>query len=80
MVKLFRPESWRAWFSKGRDADERATLERPEAAAVENGELNARIQERAYQLWTSEGCIGGRDMYYWLRAEEEVKAELSSRT
>lgn len=37
------------------------------------------VEKRAFLLWTAEGCIPGRDVYYWLRAEEEVAAELGER-
>ncbi|MFN3077145.1 MAG: DUF2934 domain-containing protein [Alphaproteobacteria bacterium] len=38
-------------------------------------ELIERIRERAYQLWEAEGCVHGRDMEYWFRAEAEISAE-----
>ena len=33
-------------------------------------EREARIRERAYHLWLSEGCPAGRDAEYWERASE----------
>jgi hypothetical protein len=35
-------------------------------------ELRQRIQERARELWREDGCPEGRDMEYWLKAEEEL--------
>jgi Protein of unknown function (DUF2934) len=36
-----------------------------------------RIRERAYDIWTREGCQHGREMEYWLRAKAELLAEHS---
>jgi Protein of unknown function (DUF2934) len=35
-------------------------------------ELKQRITERARQLWEEDGRPAGRDMEYWLKAEEEL--------
>ncbi|MFO1148265.1 MAG: DUF2934 domain-containing protein [Alsobacter sp.] len=35
-------------------------------------ELEARIREKAYELWESEGRPAGRDQDFWLRAEREI--------
>ena len=35
-------------------------------------ELRQRITERARQLWEQDGRPEGRDMEYWLQAEEEL--------
>jgi hypothetical protein len=35
-------------------------------------ELKQRITERARQLWEEDGRPEGRDMEYWLKAEEEL--------
>ncbi|EKX59724.1 hypothetical protein D516_0080 [Rhodobacter sp. AKP1] len=32
----------------------------------------ARIRQRAYELWEAEGQPAGRDQDYWLRAEAEI--------
>ncbi|PTM78137.1 hypothetical protein C8J29_10492 [Cereibacter johrii] len=32
----------------------------------------ARIRQRAYELWEAEGQPAGRDQDYWLRAEAEL--------
>ena len=37
------------------------------------------VERRANLLWNAEGRIPGRDVYYWLRAQEEVAAELGER-
>ena len=44
-------------------------------------ELRRRITERARQLWEEDGRPAGRDMEYWLKAEEElgVRLERASR-
>ena len=35
----------------------------------------ARIRERAYEIWVSEGRPHGRDAEHWQRAEAEIAAE-----
>ena len=37
--------------------------------------LEARIRERAYQIWEREGRPEGRDFDHWTRAVAEVQAE-----
>ena len=37
--------------------------------------LEARIRERAYQIWEREGRPEGRDFDHWTRAVSEVQAE-----
>ena len=37
--------------------------------------LEARIRERAYQIWEREGRPEGRDFDHWTRAVAEVSAE-----
>lgn len=32
------------------------------------------IAAQAYQIYMREGCVEGRDMTHWLRAEEELRA------
>ena len=32
-----------------------------------------QIRERAYCLWQADGAPEGRDMDYWLRAEQDLK-------
>jgi hypothetical protein len=34
------------------------------------------IRERAYALWETDGRPEGREQAYWLRAEQELLAEL----
>lgn len=38
-------------------------------------EHEARVRERAYHLWDADGRPYGRDLDYWLRAEELVAME-----
>lgn len=38
----------------------------------------ARIRERAYEIWVSEGRPHGRDAEHWQRAEAEITAESGS--
>ena len=38
---------------------------------MDNDQENA-IRERAYALWEADGCVDGRDLDHWLRAEEEI--------
>jgi hypothetical protein len=37
-------------------------------------ELNARIQEKAKELWQQKGCVLNKDLEIWLEAERLVKA------
>ena len=39
-------------------------------------ETKEQIAERAYELWTSEGCPTGRALDHWLQAEHEILAAL----
>ena len=39
---------------------------------MNDDELRRRITERARQLWEEAGRPEGRDMEYWLEAEEEL--------
>ena len=39
---------------------------------MNHDELKQRITERARQLWEEDGCPEGRDMEYWLKAEDEL--------
>lgn len=45
---------------------------------VSSDELNRMIQDRAYSYFEERGCQGGNDLDDWLRAEAEIKKELSS--
>ncbi len=42
------------------------------------GELDTRIREKAYELYKQRGGWHGADMEDWLRAEQEVKKELTT--
>jgi hypothetical protein len=48
-----------------------ATLEET-ALTLWNPELRHRIEERAYALWEANGRPEGRDLDYWLQAEQEI--------
>src|SRR4051812_22874094 len=37
--------------------------------------LENRIRERAYEMWTAQGCIQGHDDQHWLAAEREILTE-----
>jgi hypothetical protein len=50
--------------------------ESPSAICRRRSEL---VERRAHLLWMAEGRIAGRDVYYWLRAQEEIAAELGER-
>ena len=39
---------------------------------MQDEELLQRIRERAFELWEGEGRPEGREMEYWLRAEQEL--------
>jgi hypothetical protein len=38
--------------------------------------LNARIRQRAYEIWVSEGRPEGRERIHWVRAEAEFRERL----
>lgn len=46
----------------------------PEADAVERAALEARIRERAYELFIESGGEHGHDAEHWLQAEREILA------
>ena len=35
-------------------------------------ERDHQIRERAYSLWEADGCPEGKEMDYWLRAEQDL--------
>jgi len=35
-------------------------------------QLENRIRERAYEIWTSRGCVHGQADQHWLAAEREI--------
>jgi hypothetical protein len=39
---------------------------------MQDEELLQRIRERAFELWESDDRPEGREMEYWLRAEQEL--------
>ena len=41
-------------------------------------ELRRRIEQRAFELWKSEGFPSGRDWAHWVQAETEILAELEA--
>ena len=36
--------------------------------------LENRIRERAYEIWTAQGCVHGEADQHWLTAEREILA------
>jgi hypothetical protein len=40
--------------------------------------LRRRIEERAFEIWKSEGFPSGRDWAHWVQAENEIFAELEA--
>jgi hypothetical protein len=34
--------------------------------------LERRIRERAYEIWTANGCVHGQADQHWLAAEREI--------
>jgi hypothetical protein len=42
--------------------------------------LEHRIRERAYEIWTAHGCISGQADQHWLAAEREVLMETTTET
>jgi hypothetical protein len=43
---------------------------------VTDPELRRRIEQRAFEIWKSEGFPSGRDWTHWVQAETEILAEL----
>ena len=62
--------------STSADAETAVLEDAPPAISLRRSDL---VEMRAFKLWKSEGCISGRDVYYWLRAEEEIAIELGER-
>jgi len=44
---------------------------------VNSGEMDHMIREKAYELYMQRGATHGGDFDDWLKAEQEVKKELS---
>jgi len=34
------------------------------------------VEKKAYELWKKDGCKQGRDLDYWLRAEQIVNTQV----
>jgi hypothetical protein len=45
---------------------------------VTDPELRRRIEQRAFEIWKSEGFPSGRDWAHWVQAEAEILAELET--
>jgi DUF2934 family protein len=43
---------------------------------ITDPELRRRIEQRAFEIWKSEGFPSGRDWAHWVQAETEILAEL----
>lgn len=52
----------------------RTAAREPEAGLRHEGDLQQRIQQRAYQLWESEGRPEGREQAHWQQAQRELTA------
>jgi len=35
-------------------------------------DLRAEVEKRAYEIWLNEGCLHGKGLDHWLRAEYEL--------
>jgi hypothetical protein len=53
----------------------RTAARKPEAVVRHEGDLQQRIQQRAYQLWESEGRPEGREHAHWQQAQRELSAQ-----
>jgi hypothetical protein len=42
--------------------------------------LEDRIRERAYEIWTAHGCVDGQADQHWLAAEREILARAKAPT
>jgi hypothetical protein len=40
--------------------------------------LKDRIRERAYEMWTAQGCVDGQADQHWLAAEREILASVTN--
>ena len=40
--------------------------------------LEDRIRERAYEIWTAHGCVDGQADQHWLAAEREILARATN--
>jgi hypothetical protein len=57
----------------------RAAARKTPASARQPDDLQQRVQQRAYELWESEGRPEGREQAHWLQAQHEVAKGLNSR-
>lgn len=54
-----------------RTARPRSPQKTSAAMVSSNGDV---VAQRAYEIWTAEGCPEGRDLENWLQAEQEMSA------
>ena len=47
---------------------------------VTDPELRRRIEERAFEIWKSEGFPSGRDWAHWVQAEAEILADIEPKS
>jgi hypothetical protein len=40
--------------------------------------LENRVRERAYEIWTAQGCVHGQAEQHWLAAERDILASATS--
>jgi hypothetical protein len=45
---------------------------------ITDPELRRRVEERAFEIWKSEGFPSGRDWAHWVQAEAEIIQELEA--
>jgi hypothetical protein len=57
----------------------RVAARKTPASARQPDDLQQRVQQRAYELWESEGRPEGREQAHWLQAQHEIAKGLRSR-
>jgi hypothetical protein len=45
---------------------------------ITDPDLRRRIEQRAFEIWKSEGFPSGRDWAHWVQAETEILGELEA--
>jgi Protein of unknown function (DUF2934) len=76
-----KPQAGKATSSNGEasGAKKATATRKPAVSARQQDDLQHRIQQRAYELWESEGRPDGREHAHWQQAQHEIARARSPR-
>jgi hypothetical protein len=67
-----KPQSGKAKPSSGKVSGAKTVSRKPATSARQQDDLERRIEQRAYELWESEGRPHGREHAHWQQAQNEI--------